>query len=187
MSNNKNYLLSVPDNQKEWFKSNYNIIKLQISETELISYSMFESNLFGINERFLNFYKSVQDVSWPDCKSIQDFDNLPAWIKTEIKQIHNWLSIEPSSEDLRLNHINSTTEEDIVNTQLCIQQLHGNVVHTAIPNWEAPGVKLNFDNVTLVTQLDYARDGFHYDIVTSDALVDKLIPALAQYTIACTL
>jgi len=133
-----------------------------------------------LNERFLIFYKSIQDVSWPNCKSIQDFDNLPAWIKTEIKQVHDWSSIEPSSEELRLEHINSTTEEDIVNTRLCIQQLQGNIVHSAIPHWAPAGDNLDFDNVIQTEQLDYARDGFHYDIVTSNALVCEIIPALAS-------
>ena len=141
-----------------------------------------------LNERFLNFYKSIKDVSWPDCKDFQDFRNLPDWIQTEITQVHdqNW-SRTVIAEDRRLDYILSTTKEDIINTQLCIQQLYGNVVHSAIPNWAEPGVKLNFNNVILVTQLDYARDRFHYDILTSNALVDKLIPALAQSTIACKL
>ena len=133
-----------------------------------------------LNERFLNFYKSVRDVSWPDCKSIQDFDNLPDWIKIEIKQIHDWASTKLPSEDLRLTHINSTTEEDIVNTRLCMQQLQGNIVHSAIPLWAAAGTKLDFDNVIQTEQLDYARDGFHYDILTSNALVCEIIPALAS-------
>lgn len=133
-----------------------------------------------LNERFLNFYKSVKDVSWPDCKDFQDFSNLPDWIQTEITQVHdhNW-SKTVLAEDRRLPYIHSTTEEDIINTQLCIQQLHGNVVHSAIPNWAPPNTDLNYSNIIPTEQLDYARDKFHYDIITSNALVDKLIPALA--------
>jgi hypothetical protein len=132
-----------------------------------------------LNEKFLNFYKSIQDVSWPDCKNIQDFDNLPDRIKTKIKQIHDWPSVEPSGEDRRLYHINSTTEEDIVNTRLCMQQLQGNIVHSAIPFWAPCETNLDY-NVIQAEQLDYARDGHHYDILTSNALVCEIIPALAS-------
>lgn len=49
------YLLNVPDTQKEWFRKHYDTIKTEIEETELMSYSMIENNLFGINERFINW------------------------------------------------------------------------------------------------------------------------------------
>lgn len=49
------YLLSVPELQKSWFKSNYDTIKLEVHETELMDYSMLENNIFGINERFINW------------------------------------------------------------------------------------------------------------------------------------
>ena len=49
------YLLDVPDYQKKWFKKNYNTIKNKIEETEFMDYSMFENNLFGKDERFINY------------------------------------------------------------------------------------------------------------------------------------
>jgi hypothetical protein len=49
------YLLDVPDYQKKWFRENYETIKNKIQETEFIDYSMFENNLFGKDERFINY------------------------------------------------------------------------------------------------------------------------------------
>jgi hypothetical protein len=98
----------------------------------------------------------------------------------EIKQLHNSPDCQVASEKRRLEQINSTTEEDIVNTRLCIQQLQGNIVHSAIPSWAPADANLDCDNVIQTEQLDYARDGFHYDILTSNALVCEIIPALAS-------
>jgi hypothetical protein len=49
------YLLDVPDFQKKWFMENYKYIKNKIEETELIGYQMFENNLFGKDDRFINW------------------------------------------------------------------------------------------------------------------------------------
>ena len=128
--------------------------------------------------KFQKFYNVVRDSSWPDCNSLQDFEKLPEYIKSEILNIHRWTGIVYGDES-RIAETHSTIDEDIINTQQCIARLPKHVVHTAIPNWGPPGAKLDFDNVILTQQLDYARDKFHYDILTSNSLVDKLIPALA--------
>ena len=48
-------LLPVPYNQKSWFIKNYDTIKLEVQETEDISYKRLENNIFGINDRFLDW------------------------------------------------------------------------------------------------------------------------------------
>ena len=50
-----NYLLLVPKLHKKWFRDYYDTIKLECEESELINYSMLENNIFGINERGLNW------------------------------------------------------------------------------------------------------------------------------------
>ena len=132
-----------------------------------------------LKRRFSEFYKAVADPSWPLCNNLDDLKKLPEWIQQEIKQLHSWPGDLAITENRRAHYVNSTTEEDVVNTQLCIQQLQGNVVHSAIPNWAPPGIDLNYGNIILTNQLDRARDNFHYDILTSTALVDQIIPALA--------
>ena len=49
------YLLQVPKIQKDWFVSNYDTIKNEVEETELMDYTMLENNIFGINERFIDW------------------------------------------------------------------------------------------------------------------------------------
>ena len=134
----------------------------------------------SLKRGFSKFYKIVSDHSWPPCNNLDDFKELPERIQQEIKQQHNWPDCLTTSEMRRAYYIHSTTEEDIVNTQSCIQQLQGNVVHSAVPNWAPPGIDLNYGNIILTKQLDYARDGHHYDILTSNSLVDQIIPALAS-------
>jgi len=130
-----------------------------------------------LESKFRDFYNVVRDTSWPDCNSLQDFEKLPEYIKSEIINVHKWTGIVYGDES-KVHCTELTVDKDIINTQQCIAQLPKHVVHTAIPNWGPPGVKLEFDNVILTRQLDYARDKFHYDILTSSSLVDKIIPAL---------
>jgi hypothetical protein len=56
------YLLNVPDNQKQWFKVNYDTVKNEVEETELMDYSMLENNLFGINERFIDWKSDLNGL-----------------------------------------------------------------------------------------------------------------------------
>jgi len=131
-----------------------------------------------LESKFRDFYNVVRDLTWPDCNSLKDFEKLPEHIKTEILNVHNWRSIVYGDETIN-HHIQSTVDEDIINTQQCIAQLPTHVVHTAIPNWAPRGTNLNCNNIILTQQFDFARDKFHYDIQTSNALVDKIITALA--------
>ena len=49
------YLLNVPTVQKKWFKIYYKIFKLEFEKMECIEYRMLENNIFGENERFINW------------------------------------------------------------------------------------------------------------------------------------
>lgn len=49
-----------------------------------------------INEKYdsnysdwLGAYKRVKDPSWPDCDSMEDYESLPEWIKSECRNLHN--------------------------------------------------------------------------------------------------
>ena len=131
-----------------------------------------------LERKFHDFYNTVRDPSWPDCGSIKDFDNLPDHIKSEITQDHPGWPIVVHGDDSLIHYTRSTDEEDIVNTQQCLAQLADHVIHTAIPNWAPLSSELNFHNVIPTKQLDHARDKFHYDILTSTALVNNIIAVL---------
>ena len=49
------------------------------------------------------FYQSIKDPSWPDCKAEQDFDTLPAHIKKECTEIHGYRPGEYQKQS-RLTH-----------------------------------------------------------------------------------
>ena len=49
------YLLTTKEVQQKWLNSEYKILKNKIDESELISYSMLENNIFGNNERFIDW------------------------------------------------------------------------------------------------------------------------------------
>ena len=51
----KTNLLIVPEYQKQWFREDYDTIKNEVEETELMDYQMLESNIFGVNERFIDW------------------------------------------------------------------------------------------------------------------------------------
>lgn len=43
----------------------------------------------GYQLEFYKFYNSVKDESWPECKTIKQFDTLPNFIKNECIEVHN--------------------------------------------------------------------------------------------------
>ncbi len=47
---------------------------------------MYENYSFNL----VKSYKNVKDPSWPECKSVDDFVNLPNWIQEECIQLHKF-------------------------------------------------------------------------------------------------
>ena len=43
----------------------------------------------GHGSTFKTFYNSVKDPSWPDCETLDNFENLPNFIKNECRRLHN--------------------------------------------------------------------------------------------------
>jgi len=134
----------------------------------------------ALQKKFEFFYDSVRDPTWPDCE-FAEFDQLPQRIQKELTLVHKW-NTNIFSEDCATQYIHSDLAEDIENTKTCIQQLSSRAIHSHIPNWTPPGTKI-YNNIILTKQVDLARDGFHYDIKTSELLVDKIMSALADRAI----
>ena len=129
----------------------------------------------ALQKKFDFFYNSVRDPTWPNCEFNQ-FDQLPQHIQLELTHMHGWTT-DIYSNDRVTQHVHSSTVQDIENTMQCIDALPQHVIHSAIPNWTPPDVAIN--GVIVTDQIDFARDGFHYDIDTSELLVDKIMSALA--------
>lgn len=174
--------VSIDGASNNWIaKISSQILKQFPQATIITHWSFLHRGELEINEareqKFQKFYAAVRDPSWPSCNSVSNLKELPDFIQQEITQIHGWTDAI-YGEDRRAHYVRDTDREDIINTENCINQLPSTVIHSAIPNWTPPGVPVDFKNVILTEQLDYARDGFHYDILTSTALVNQLIPAL---------
>jgi hypothetical protein len=43
----------------------------------------------GYTLNFKQFYQSVKDTTWPECNSLEEFETLPEFIKTECYEIHH--------------------------------------------------------------------------------------------------
>jgi hypothetical protein len=56
------YLLSVPEVQKEWFNKQYGFINDDDFETSNGSWSMLKNNIFGIEDRFLSYKGDSEDL-----------------------------------------------------------------------------------------------------------------------------
>jgi len=131
----------------------------------------------ALQKKFNLFYNNVRDSSWPNC-TFAEFDQLPRHIQLELTQMHGW-NTDIFGDDRVTQYIYSDHNQDIENTKTCIQQLPSTVIHSHIPNWAPPHTKIN--NIISTQQVDLARDGFHYDIKTSELLVDKIMSALAGH------
>jgi hypothetical protein len=55
-------LLRVPDNQKIWYMKNYAFIYDLVKETELIDYGMLQNNIFGVEDRFLEWHSDLNGI-----------------------------------------------------------------------------------------------------------------------------
>jgi hypothetical protein len=125
--------------------------------------------------KFYSFYQQVRDSSWPESAT---FDQLPVHIQQELVNIHGWAGV--FDEDRLLQYTSATDEDDVNNTLMCISTLGNRVIHSSIPNWASPSQKLSLDGLIKVPQLDRARDGHHYDIITARHFVQRLMTVLQQ-------
>jgi hypothetical protein len=92
-----------------------------------------------------------------------------------------------SDEDRRIWSLSDATDlEDQLNVQTCVNSLNGsstNIVHFIVPFAYADLHNVTFEDwppryINKVTQLDYSRDGHHFDILTSQQVAQQAVSAL---------
>jgi hypothetical protein len=104
--------------------------------------------------------------------------------------IHGWQDIHNVNDELRkLQTINCTVEDDIQNTLDCIESLSQvnstQIVHSFIPNFVPKThrgvVESQIHGLVIpeIQRLDLARDGHHYDIVTSQKFSRQVVQYLS--------
>jgi hypothetical protein len=138
-----------------------------------------------------DFYQAIKDPSWPECRTMQEVNNLPDKIRHEIL---TWPDSQPTilDEDLRLQYLpDATIDDDLVNTIDCINAVDQGstgtkIIHSFIPEFcqkpqkiqqQLAQHQINF--IPEFLRLDLARDGHHYDIKTSQYFVNLIVAKLA--------
>jgi hypothetical protein len=137
------------------------VLQCNIVQTAIPYFSTSSLAHPGI-EHIMSHWKSIRGESWPKFPpmSTKAFDSLPNWILEEMKSVHKCLY------DLR--HQIETLEKN---------------QHKIPDNSVDANKKHKFENIVNssiieVPRLDIARDGHHFDIVTSLWISEKVLPFL---------
>jgi hypothetical protein len=138
-----------------------------------------EANLDQVREDlWQTFYKKIADPAWPRCHWT-DINNLPPAILKELNEVFGgWSQDRVHDEDLILMSVTSSHDEDVEHTVNLINLLnfncrHTKVIHSFIPRFAPVGYIENLQSkisgtiILELPQLDLARDGHHYDILTA--------------------
>jgi hypothetical protein len=144
-----------------------------------------------------NFYTAIRDPSWPDCENFASISNLPNYMQQEIKNSYCPLIINFDDEmyhgcqDNNLSQQQSARRTADQEVEYFMQKIRNikqhqqltKILHTFIPHYGTAEEKLlvqqQFQDLGLfyyeITKLDQARDNIHWDVKTSQLLVDRLI------------
>jgi hypothetical protein len=138
---------------------------------------------------FFMHYENVREPDWPNISQIEQFTELPTHIQNELLSGHDrsWRQ-DITDDQLRLWHIKTDVQQDIDNTQQCIDLVEQHaaecqLIHSFIPG---SGRRLHTEFQTRFPMiddfdcLDLARDGHHYDIKTSEYFVQQIQQVLNQ-------
>lgn len=126
-------------------------------------------------QRWQQFYNNIKDESWPDA-DYHSRHQLPQWIQQEFVELHHmntcgWDSI--TGEDLRIFHDPADDSDqnwqNFLSNKQAVDSVKFDTVHFSVPNFHLPVTDFaNLDDVTVVSKLDLARDGHHFDLTTAD-------------------
>lgn len=131
-----------------------------------------------------DFYGAVRAESWPDCASWYDVHTLPTHIQQELQANPRFNSYycEQDIESLRrIFTMKSTVQQDSEHTQTLIGQLEANknstrILHSHVPKWHpAPIADLAGTWIDEYDQVDFSRDGYHYDRRTAEIIVENIL------------
>lgn len=145
------------------------------------------------------YYKNVKDPNWPECTNFKDFEFLPKPIKLELEKYHPpgpYYQIRDDDRRIPYSTDRSTTDhDDVINILKCISTVEQcskttKIIHSFIPDF-GPAFSTDLEKEFLTKlvdhtrtvirpfkNLDLARDGHHYDLMTSCYFVDQIVPLL---------
>jgi hypothetical protein len=190
--------ISMDGASNEWIARKCStILKIINPKNIIVQWSYVErrenfKNNSTLNRYWLSHYENVKGTDWPPAPSLENYSTLPDWILKELAQHDQSWKNGITDEELKLRTINSTVDEDISNTLCCIDQIESiakttKIIHSFIPEVVPRTYELFFKEqlkmrlesyISQLSPLDIARDGHHYDVLTSCYLVDQVIPLL---------
>jgi len=123
----------------------------------------------NMSDRMWNqFYAALRGPGWPECDRL-DFDKVADRIPDDARLLH---------------HCRRTNEDDLDNTLECISRVNKSnvatkVIHSFVPDFIPHEFRESIKSqvslcIPEIKNLDLARDGFHYDIITSSWLVGQI-------------
>lgn len=139
-----------------------------------------------------DYYFKIQERKWPKCSTLDEIKLLPVDVQEKLQPIideNTWWTSYDIESMRRVQHIKTNLDEDFANLQNCITSINSQhttkIIHSFIPGWHCcgfkPHQKFNFYGQTSIgeiVQLDYGRDGFHYDIKTAESFCQQLSQVL---------
>ena len=179
--------VSMDGTSNEWIARKGISLVNTISPDIVIAHWSYTNRRESMTFEWANHYNNIKDPSWPVCNSFDDIDKLPNYIQLEIKQMHDIGVLTRHDEERRTNVLNVTAEDDNINTLSSISALiractSTKLVHSFVPYFCRADLEQQFfsqfSNIAdyvKYSQIDTARDGHHYDILTAQSFVDKLV------------
>jgi len=154
----------------------------------------------NLNIFLKKFYNNVKDPSWPECPDVDQFSTLPLEIRKELAAGHSleqYLKISQDLESLEVVNLDELSchvqliadeEEHIENFKHCIdtiKNIKSNLIYSFIPGfaqekYQDVYVKTCQHNqiLPLFKKIDIARDGHHFDRLTSQWVAEQIVPWL---------
>lgn len=181
--------VSLDGASNEWISRHVNYVLNEVCpETVVIHWSYShrrEAPLKPILDSiWADYYQQIKDPLWPACGSYDDVDHLPESVQEDLRldpKFNSWSDEFDLETPRRIIEGYSTAEEDLKNTQNCIDSIipGNNIIHSFIPKWHPVPATINFDQqVHIIPEfeiLDYGRDYHHYDIRTAEYFVKQIL------------
>ena len=151
------------------------------------------------NKFFQQFYNDVKDPSWPTCPTADEFNTLPLVIRQELAKDHSiglHLRISEDLEsvevinldELRIVQLIAEQDEHMSNFENCVNLLKdvkSNLICSFIPDFAEEIYQDDYvkaccygQMLPKVKKLDLARDGHHFDKITSQWIAEQIVPLL---------
>lgn len=140
----------------------------------------------ALNLEWNRFYSSIRESGWPDCDRDQR-SKLHPDIVSKINNNYGGFNeqVMLNDESRILQYSRCSVDDDVDNTLNCIgqvQQCAGKtvIIHSFIPFFVSRNKKGVIESqisglvIPEIVRLDVARDGHHYDVITSDRLVAQI-------------